>query len=106
MGIETAIAAVSALAGVAGTAHSVSAAKKQEKRQNRAMAQQRTEARETARKRTTRESTGAKVRLGSRDPAISTPSLASAAGIASSGSITSVIGGLKPTSASQRVGIV
>lgn len=91
-----------AAASAAGTIVSVNQRKKQARQQERQMRQQEIEAREAAAKQTTRDDTGAKVKLGSDDRRVARAGGSSPVGGARTGTVANSVGGL---GASARLGL-
>ena len=90
-----------AAAGFAWTVTAINAAKKNARRQEAALRQQEISAREAAKKQTTRDDTGARVRLGTDDPN-SVRKGSNRAKESRSGAVSGAVGGV---SASKRLGV-
>ena len=91
----------SAAAGIAGTIAQVNAAKQNARKQAAALRQQEISAREAAKKQTTRDDTGARVRLGTDDPNSMRKGSNRVQG-SRSGAVSGAVGGV---SASKRLGV-
>ena len=94
---------VAAAAGVVGTVMQVNQQKKAAKQQDKQLQEQKDAAREAAKQQTTREDTGAKVKLGSDDAGNKSIRKTSSTGTATrTGAVASSVGGL---SASTKLGL-
>lgn len=83
-----------AVAGVAGTALQVNESRRNARQQREQLAQQETEARNAAALETTREDTGATVKLGSRDASTGTRRTTGQQTTARTGTVSNSVGGL------------